>query len=86
MLSGLFSILLITLIFGSIVSCFTFVFDVRKWHTMERKYNIVPSASEPEQGFTESEVIKYAEYDGQRDSSAVSFSWSESGLHTDNKE
>lgn len=74
----LLKILLLIMCIGAITSIIQFVVDVRKWHDKEEDIKIVPSALDPEQGFTESEVKSYADNDGEHNTSTVSFPWSES--------
>ncbi len=75
LLSTLFKLLLIVLIIGAIVSIFTFVYDVVKWHDKEEKVVIIPSAEEAEE-ITVKEVEEDAVNTGEHNTSTVSFSWS----------
>lgn len=77
MLTILFELLIITWIFGSLVSLLSFVRDVHKWHEPEDKFEVKASAD-----MEESEVNDNANNVGEHNSSAVSFTWGESGLHT----
>lgn len=74
--STLFKLLLIVVLIGAIVSIFTFVYDVVKWHDKEEKVVIIPSAEEPED-ITVKEVEEDAGNAGEHNTSTVSFAWSE---------
>ena len=74
------------LCFGAVISIFSFVKDVSKWHRAEKRVHVVPSALED---IEESEVIEHERVnsdtsntdradDGQSNSSAVLPSWLQS--------
>lgn len=72
--------ILFVLLICSIGAYFQFVSDVRKWHDREDDVIVIPSNSDDKESEVindvgDSEPVPDA---GERDSSAVSFPWSES--------
>ena len=77
MITKLFMLLLMVMIAGAVVSIVVFVVDVWRWHDKEEKVIITPSAQESESLGDEKEVEVNGSNDGEYNSSAVSFPWSE---------
>lgn len=75
-LGFLFEIWLIIMIIGAVISIFTFVADVWRWHDREEKVVIVPSADDPED-IIEKGDEDHAADDREYNTSTVSFPWGE---------
>lgn len=72
--------ILFVLLICSIGSFFQFVSDVRKWHDREEDVIAIPSNSDNKESEVINDVGDSADLSdaGERDSSTVSFPWSES--------